>query len=243
MVLALFTPIYSWVFDLFEKPLAHTWENQGEVFTGAENFFQSLYGKKQILAENETLKNQIVRLEIDNLRTRYLSEELEKIQNISLVSTGIIPAHILRQGTLGARDSLIIDQGMNSGVQPGDQVVAYENVLLGFVSEVYDTTARVTLYSHPEQEIHGVLFPHNVNLVAKGYGKGSFLIETPREIEAEAGDLFYSLKQPGQIVAMVRDVVFDPRDPFKQVYLSYPVNISEIQIVGIKKAPTSINIE
>ena len=46
MVLALFTPIYSWVFDLFEKPLAHTWENQGEVFTGAENFFQSLYGKK-----------------------------------------------------------------------------------------------------------------------------------------------------------------------------------------------------
>ena len=241
MLLALFTPIYSWVFNLIEKPLARTWENQERIFTGTENFFEAFYGKQQILKENEALRNEVSRLEIDNLRTRYLSEELEKMYRITESDTTLITARVLKQGTVGSRDTFIINQGSINNVGVGDRVIAYDNVLVGIIDEVYDTTARVLLYSDTDQSINGVLFPHNINLTAQGYGKGSFLIETPREIEVETGDILYSLEEPGRIIALVREVIFDPRDPFKKVYLSYPVNIHEMQILGIKKAPLSRN--
>jgi len=234
LVLALFTPIYSWIFDLIEKPLARTWENQGEVFNGTENFFEAFYGKKQIIAENNQLRNEVARLEVDNLRTRYLSEQLEKMNQITELDSNLGVAQVLKKNILGSQDSLIINQGTKNGLSIGDQIITHDNVLIGSIYEVYDAAARVMLYSYPEQTLEGVLFPHDINLTAQGYGNGSFVIETPREVEVLAGDILYSLEEPGRIIAIVREVVFDPRDPFKQVYLSYPININQIQVVGVK---------
>ncbi|MFT6829540.1 MAG: cell shape-determining protein MreC [Candidatus Paceibacteria bacterium] len=239
VILVIFTPVYSLLFNIIEKPLAYSWQQKGKVFNGTENFFQAFYGKQQILDENEELKQEINRLEIDNLRTRYLSEELEKVFGLLDIDSGLIPARILNKGILGSRDVLIIDQGSENNVAIADSVVAYDNSLIGSVNAVFNNTAHVTLYSHPEQLINGVLFPHNVNVIAQGHGNGGFLIETPREIEAATGDILYSLTEPGNIIAIVREVIFDPRDPFKQVYLSYPRNINEVQVVGIKKSPRS----
>ncbi|MCA9352618.1 hypothetical protein KC901_00360 [Patescibacteria group bacterium] len=243
LVLAFFTPIYRWVFDIVEKPLERTWQHQGEIFIGGENFFETWYGKQKILEENRNLKSEVTRLEIDNLRTRYLSEQLEETYRITSDDDFLVPAQVLKHGVLGAGDTLIVNQGTNQGITVGSQVVVYDNVLIGFVDDVYDTTSRVVLYSQSNHTIEGVLFPHNVQLTAEGYGHGGFFIEAPREIEVEAGDVFYSLAHPGRIIAIVREVVFDPRDPFKKVYLSYPVNMNEVQVVGIKKQPISTHVE
>jgi len=234
VVLALFTPIYSWLFNIIEKPLAYSWQQKGEVITGTENFFEAFYAKEQIIEENDELKKEIERLEIDNLRTRYLSNELEKVYTLVDSNSEITPANVLKHGILGSRDSIIINQGAENNVSTGDIVIAYDTTLIGSVSAVFDRTSQVRLYSQPKESINGVLFPHGVNLVAQGHGNGGFFIETPRDIEVAAGDVFYSLFEPGYVIAIVREVIFDPRDPFKQVYLSYPTNINEIQVVGVK---------
>jgi len=235
----LFTPIYRWVFDIIEKPLAITWDNNNRVFTGNENFLQSLYGKSQLVQENKQLQEEITRLEIDNLRTEYLSDELNKIYQIRESDSTFVSARVLKQGIVGNADTLIINHGSTTGVTIGDHVVAYDNILIGYVSDVYDITSRVTLYAQTDQSINGFLFPRDVNLTATGQGAGGFLIETPREVEVVEGDIFYNLGQSGSIIAIVRKIVFDPRDPFKQVYLSYPINISSLQTVGIKSQKIS----
>lgn len=234
LIIALFTPVYRWVFDVFERPLVIAWESRNHMFDGTENFFQAFYGKQQIIKENQKLQEEIDRLKIDNLRIGYLSDERDRLLEISSMDSGMLSANILHHGIVGANDTLLINQGLNNHLAVGNQVFAYDNVLIGYISKVYDLTAEVTLYSKNGEQIFGVLYPRASTLEAIGQGKGGFMIETPREIEAEVGDILYSMNEHGSIIAIVRDIVFDPRDPFKQVYLSYPVNINQIHTVGVK---------
>ena len=231
--LALFTPVYSWMFSIFEKPLLRSWENKNQFFDGTENFFESFYGKTKLIQKNKELEEEIARLEVDNLRTQYLSRELEKTTGI-LSQEEMLSARVLSRGVLGSQDSFVVNQGSQHGVVVGDHVYTYNNIAIGLVSQVYATSSQVILFSDVDSVVEGILFPHEVELSMKGQGKGGFIIQSPREIDVTSGDIVYSLEQPGNIIAIVRNVTFDPRDPFKQVYLSYPVNLNEIQTVGIK---------
>lgn len=233
-LITLFTPFYGWVFNVIEKPLAQSWESRNQMFDGTENFFQAFYGKKQILQKNRELQDEVDRLKIDNLRVGYLSNERDELFEIKNMAENIIPAHVLHHGIIGNDDTLLINQGLNNNLAIGNQVFAYDNILIGYVSQVYDQSSEVTLYSKNGEKIFGALYPRNSTLEALGQGKGGFMIQTPREVETEVGDILYSMNEKGSIIAIVRDIVFDARDPFKQVYLSYPININDIQNVGVK---------
>jgi cell shape-determining protein MreC len=235
-LLILFTPIYGWLFGVVETPIVQTFENREEFSISGKNFFQTFDSKSKVLAENKRLVLENQRLSIDNLRTTYLAEELERVYGFVSKGTDIIPAHVLHHGTFGNRDSLLIDQGENSGIIFGDHVVSDNNISLGFISEVYPNSSQVTLFSEEQQMIEGILFPHDVQLQAGGNGGGSLIIETPREIDVQVGDIFYGLEEPGYIIGIVREVIFDPRDPFKKVHISYPENMNRIHTVGVKKA-------
>ncbi|MFT7327883.1 MAG: hypothetical protein ACI870_000054 [Crocinitomicaceae bacterium] len=239
LLIALFTPIYSWFFDMLEKPFEKNWSDRIALEVESKNIFQSFYNKQRIIDENQTLKEDVRRLEIDNLRTRYLSEELEK--NLLLQElTNIVPAHVVRRDIYGSSDIFLINQGDDTGLAVGDKVLNYNKVLIGYISELYDTSSEVTLFSHVDETRNGILFPHDITLNVEGHGNGTFKINAPREINIVENDIFYDLENPGFIIGIVREVVFDARDPFKQVYLSYPMSLNEINLVGIKKS-TQIN--
>jgi cell shape-determining protein MreC len=233
LVLFLFTPMYSVLFGFFQKTAIGTWENKQDIYADTSNFFQSFAAKQKILEKNKELKRDKDRLEIDNLRTQFLAEQLENIAAIG--SEQIISAVILDYGSLGSYDHIILNKGFNLGVAIGDKVIMVESVTVGYISEVYSQTSRVTLYSDSEQSINGILYPYNEILTALGNGGGNLIIETPRQIKVEKGDIFFALDDPGNIIAVVEYVEFDPRDPFKKVYLNYPINLKQHQIVGIKK--------
>ena len=230
--------MYSWLFDLFERPLTNTWEERNDIGSSSEKLLGSLRTKQSLIAENDQLRSDITRLEIDNLRTRYLSEELEKFSSFDNSDT-ILTAHVVEQGPFGNSDTFIIDRGSRDGITALDIVITHDYLSIGEVEEVYDTTSLVTLYSRPDYITGGILFPHELTVTAYGHGKGSLRIDVSREIDVQVGDLLYSLGEPGNLIAVVRDVVFDPRDPSKQVYLSYPVNLNQIQVVGVQNSKKS----
>jgi len=69
VILFLFTPVYSWLFDIAERPIARSWEQGNQTLADSQNFLQSFYGKKTILKRNQELAQENNRLAIDNLRT------------------------------------------------------------------------------------------------------------------------------------------------------------------------------
>jgi cell shape-determining protein MreC len=237
LVVALFTPLYGMFFGFFQNQIIQTWENKQDLYAGTNNFFQALGAKQKILEKNNELQRDIDRLRVDNLRTQYLADTLDSL--LFFDNENAILAAIVDYGSLGSYNHVVINRGELQGLTIGDQVFIAENVLIGYVSETFSDTARVKLYSDNESRINGILYPHNETLLATGNGGGSFIIETPREINVAAGDIFYSLTNPGNIIAIVQYVEFDARDPFKTVYLSYPVNLKQHHNVAIKKNLTS----
>ena len=232
-----FTPALTYVFDIIEQPLARAWEQSNANMDRLSNIFQRSYAAGEIAQENQELKNRIAVLEVDVLRTQYLESVLESYQAIEdavLVNETVTQGQVLVHGTPGKADTLLINRGSRDGVSFGDTVITAGNLLIGSVSEVFDTTSRVDLLSKSEQETMAVLFPHQESLKLLGHGK-SYRAELPRESLVEVGDTVYSQAEPGRLIAVVREIIFDPRDPFKQVYLSAPVDISNIQTVGVIK--------
>lgn len=229
----LFTPIYGILFSSFQGSIIRSWENKQDFYAETSNFFQSFVSKGKILEKNRELQREIDRLSVDNLRTRYLADTLES--TLAFGNNAILFGSILEYGSLGSYDNIVISRGESDGVSIGDQIFIADNVLIGYVYESYSNTARVRLYSQSDSKINGILYPHGETLTASGNGGGNFIIQTPREIEVAIGDIFYSLNSPGNIIGVVQYVEFDPRDPFKQVYLSYPVDIKNYQIVAVKK--------
>jgi cell shape-determining protein MreC len=233
LMLVLFTPIYGIFFGFFQNYIVQTWKNEQDLYAGTNNFFQAFASKQIILEKNKQLQQEIDRLHVDNLRTQYLADTLDS--TLFFDNENNILGAIIDYGSLGSYDHVMINRGQLQNVNIGDRVFIAENVLIGYISETYSATARVKLYSDDESRVNGILHPHNETLTAIGNGGGSFIIETPREIEVTAGDIFYSLAEPGNIIAIVKYVEFDARDPFKTVYLTYPINLKQHHIVEIKK--------
>ena len=205
-----------------------SWENRNAVAGGTQNIFQSWYGNTRLVQENTELNQENLDLELQLLRTDFLTQQSHLFQDIS--DYGQKTAVAIQNNN----NTLIINQGQEHGVAVGDLVYANGIVLVGRISDVYDVTSRVQLFTHPNQLRSVMLFPQNEILDLQGNGQG-FILEVPREIQISVGDLLYDRSVYGAIIAIVQSVEFDPRDPFQQVYAHYPISEKNIYAVGIAK--------
>jgi cell shape-determining protein MreC len=240
VLLAFFTPVFSILFNWFERPLLRAWEQSQANIEEVGNIFERWYAKGKIIEENEELRRRISLLEVDVMRTDYLVSVLESYQEReSYASSGelIIPAEIVLRYPQVSRDTVVLNRGSSHSVQEGDYVLGYNQLLLGIVTEVTDLTSFVTLFTDTDTSIEGVLYPHGETIRLDGVGT-SYRSQVPRDSLVEVGDVVYSQQEPGRILAVVREVVFDSRDPMKSVYLSLPINTKNIPVVGVLKKAT-----
>ena len=234
LALAIFTPLYEKIFDFGEKMFANIW-NKGDATENA--LTKATQSKSTLIKQIDELEKQLASQDIDMLRVEYLAQQFETMDQ--MISTDLFPAAVIQKGSFANPDALIINQGSRVGITTGDAVFAADGLLIGYAGEVYDNTTRVILYSKPSEEVSGVMGEGLVSVTAGGYGKGGLFIEAPRDLVVNEGDVLYSQYFPGKVIAIVRKVDFDARDPFQKVYLSYPVNINQIQAVGIQLQKTS----
>ena len=238
IVIIFFTPTLTYLYDGFEKPLTSLWNASYNVKTAGEDLTTTLFKKHRLLKENEELKEQLHLLNAEVERVPYLESLLASYEAMTENSLGdeiILPAEVLARSPLTTSGTLIINRGERDGVTPGDTVVAYNNILIGYVAEVFDTTSRVTLYTHNTIETQAIFYPEEESITLIGHG-GGYKTELPRETEAEVGSIAYSQGEPGRVMGIVQKIVFDPRDPFKQVYLSLPISLNHVQVVGVIKS-------
>ena len=130
-------------------------------------------------------------------------------------------------------DTLLIDAGHRHGIVAGDHVYAGGNVLMGYVSEVYETTSRVTLISAPGLSYQA--FIHNTLPISlEGQGAGSMRGSVPIGSSVAVGD---TISIPGialKYVGEVSHVEVKEGTTFQTVYMRLPVNIFELKFVDVR---------
>jgi cell shape-determining protein MreC len=141
-------------------------------------------------------------------------------------------ASVLQRPPWTAYDTLLIDAGADHGIAAGALVSAGGQGLIGRVSEVYDTSARVELFSAPgvsyQALLNGVL-----PIAVEGQGGGSLRAEVPAGTQVKAGDTVAFPGLLGGIVSLVSATEDKAGESFIVIYLRLPANPADLRFVEV----------
>jgi len=197
------------------------------------NFFRF---RNSLIKENTALKTKIASLELE-IASRFAGPKEDDIIFSMLgreQETGGVVSTVLVSPPKTPYDSFIIDAGSKEGVNAGYKALMPEGPLLGTVSEVFESSAKVRLLSAPGEETAAILERHNVPVMLEGAGGGNFRIVVSRETEVEPGDRILSADIFSHLVAVVGDVSMEPTDSFKDVRAKSPANIFRIHYLVLR---------
>ena len=204
-----------------------------EIICNATAVVQS---KKMLSEENAKLKS-----ELNKINSRLLNNKLLLMENRELKEMWgrrnedlkFILADVLAKPNLSPYDTLILDIGENYGAQKGDKVLANASVVIGEIEDVYARTAKVKLYSFPNNTLSVAIGFNKIISVAEGKGGGNFEVKLPREISVEKGDVVVLPEMDLFILGVVEDITTVPENPLQIILFKIPINIFELRWVQI----------
>ncbi|MBW8038908.1 MAG: rod shape-determining protein MreC [Planctomycetes bacterium] len=183
----------------------------------------SLYARTKQPAPGTTFSkesNYIANLE-EQLRQKHLEViELSRLQTRfhALENAGLLMAIVYRFSINGARCELTISRGKNDGLAKGYYVLG-DNSIIGTVSDVSPTTARVKLFTDPASKIAVRIGNLNIDRLMEGAGKDLAKIEhLSIKHKINVGDEVFARKKPGfidasMIIGVVARCERDDRNP------------------------------
>ncbi len=193
---------------------------------------------REALGESEAarLRTQVAVLEAKLADRDALYKETldlkERLGRSDVPGTRIL-AGVLLSPPWSPYDTLVVDAGEAQGIKLGDLVYAGGQTLIGHVTEVYATTARVELFSAPGATYQATL-RGEIPMALEGQGGGSLRAEIPAATSVAVGD---TVELPGIWGGLVGHVsATDARagESFIVIYMQLPVNPSSLSVLEIQ---------
>jgi cell shape-determining protein MreC len=188
--------------------------------------------KRALIQENKELRSQLEHVHAAVLRMEALEgqiDELEEVLHRGDVEAIRTVAAVITSPRKNLYQSIMIDQGADSGIVFGDQVFV-DTVLVGNVVQVQPRGSNVLLYSRYGSVVAGVL-ADGTAVDLKGAGAGNYEIALIRGVEVAAGDVIFDRSFRRNIIGVIDEVVFDPRDPYQKVLARVPYNLNMLRQV------------
>lgn len=229
---------------VFVRPNMPDWISKGAHFIGnpAWSIKQSVTdgisvrSKKSLLEENRKLQDELQRVLINKISNDLLREEnisLKEMLGRSIYENTILGSVLVRPGNT-LYDTFIIDVGTNNNIQEGDYVIAYGDVVVGYIESVFSNTSVVKLFSSPGEQTDVLLGSDQIAAVAEGIGGGNFTISLPRGVEIHVGDTIVTPTIESQIIALVEEVIVNPTDSFQTILFKGPITLSELRFIEVQ---------
>ncbi len=202
------------------------------------NFFGSnlalVKSKESLILENSNLKRQLdiassVSLErdallLDNNRLKSVAGGEGEVGEV---------ASILSSPAQSIYDIVIAEVGPNSGVKIGDSVFGPNSIVLGSVVERSGNIIRIKYFSSSGTETPARIGKDGSPFVLKGQGGGNFIFVAPRDFNVNIGDVVMLPAITTSVLGEVNSVETVRSDSFKNVYVSFPINIFNLSYVRI----------
>ncbi len=216
------------------------WRGEATWSRALGGWFSFFSSQRALREENEALRREIRELASQGLANELLRRENEEWRQLfGRTSQSDLPlvAYVVSSPRTAPSDILLVDLGVENSVTPpaiGDLVVAQHNVLLGQVESVAGRTAKVKLFSWPNVSLPSVVGGSGVMTEARGLGGGNFIIEWPRGLEIEKGELVHvPLFNERWILGTVDEIQDEAANPFQNLLIKSPVNLQQLDRVEI----------
>ena len=191
-----------------------------EVITVVSSFWRA----KNVITIGKTPSSQLSNLTQENILLELVGRKQKE---------NMVVAAVLTRPPQTPYDVIMIDAGANESLAIGSEVSLPEGPLLGIVSEVFSTSAKVILFSATGKETNAVLERNNIPVTLIGAGGGNFRLNLPRDIAVEVGDRILSPDIASRPLATVGEVSVEPTDSFQLVLASGLTNIFNLRFVFV----------
>lgn len=190
----------------------------------ASYFFETITEIKNLKKENEELKLKNQELLAENARLKELKKENEILREALGIGLQedfeLILVNVIAKNPF--EDSIIIDSGLKEGVLKDFPVLTQQKVLLGKVSEVYESFSEVSLISNKEMSFSAKIQEEETKgiIIGKGDQRLSFELAL-KEAEIKKDDILVTdvlggVFPEGLLVGKVLEVKKLDIEPFQR---------------------------
>ena len=222
-------------FNLWTAKPAFFLKNQAVSFgQNIKGYFQS---KKSLNVSNQFLKEENLKLSARAMRADILEKENSELLNFlgRKQETDFLIAAILFRPPMSDFDTFVIDSGAKEGIQKGMKVTAYGDLILGEISEVFENSGKVRLFSYDGVWTDVLFQKTNLSAAALGRGGENFEITLAKDVIIELGDKILTTDLQPLILGEVQKIIKNESEPFQKIYFRYPLNLNELRYVYILK--------
>ncbi|HEY4505875.1 MAG TPA: rod shape-determining protein MreC [Candidatus Paceibacterota bacterium] len=211
---------------------------QGKLIALGDRVEETIRFKKGIVAENRSLKEELVKNEAIRVENKSLKEEntlLRSLLDSVPDDTRITLSTILSRPSNSPFDTFIISGGEDKSYSVGNLVYGTEFVVLGKVAEVYNKTSKVVLFSSYKVETPILVGPENITLSAVGHGGQNFSIELPEGLGVTVGDTLLLPTIRHAVIGTVGEIKPNPDGTTRTVIARSPINMYQLRFVMVSE--------
>ncbi len=193
--------------------------------------------KQKIFDENKALREKTAELEVKIALLGPMEKENAMLKEVLSAEEKreFILASIISRPPQIIYDMLIIDAGSSNGVKEGMAVTAFGNVLLGYVTDVFDDASKVKLISSFGEETNAIMESSGISVIAVGKSGENFEIMLPRAISVNAGERIITMGKRPMLVGIVERIEHQTTDPLQKIIFRLPINTQYLNSVFLLK--------
>ncbi len=202
----------------------------GSKIPGVPRVFGWFEKQHTLIEENEALKQTVAQLSEEVLiKNVFLSENIQLKEALGRTTENESTlVNILARPDRTPHDTFVVDGGLNLGLAVGDLVVGNGSTAIGIVEEVYGTSAKIRLFSAYNVKTDVLLGADEAAVTLVGHGNGNFILELPKDVHAEVGDVAVLPGISPRVVAVVGNVTAGTDTSLEEVLLVMPANTTEL---------------
>lgn len=210
------------------------------------DFFGILFvDKANLMHENDKLKQQLQLVAIDRAQTDALVQENTSLKTLleysSQTTVDLKTARILSRSPEQGGEKILIDRGMNDGVELNQAVIADEGILVGRVIETRLNTSIVQLVTDTQSRFGVRLLGDSNGTIGIAEGSDGTILHIayiPQDVIIDIGTIVVSSGldpniPEGLTMGIVSGVTADEHDPFQTATVEPIVDLRDLLFVQV----------
>jgi cell shape-determining protein MreC len=194
--------------------------------------------RSELLSEIQDLRETIGAQSGSAATIERLTEENEEFRALLGDDTEErIAAGVIARPPFSPYDSFVLDRGTEDGITEGAIVYHTSDYAIGYVRHAYSKSSVVALFSSPGIESTVYVYGPDIYATAYGEGGGIIRISVPQGVSLTEGNVVVLPTLDTGILGTIGTVTSVPTQPEQHAYLSFPVSMQSIRIVGVERNP------
>ncbi|MDR3559050.1 MAG: rod shape-determining protein MreC [Candidatus Pacebacteria bacterium] len=222
----------------FEKVFYISSEKTRDMFSFLASIGNLKNDNARLLEENSSLQAKVASLEEQKSENAVLRQQLKLAPSDKY---NLAAAMVIGQDPAGSGSWLIIDKGATSGIQTGMSVIVSDGILVGKISEVYPTSAKITLVTDSGSSVNATdLKTGALGILRGAYGLGLVMDMVEQSDTLNVGDSIVTsglggLFPKGFLAGRIQQIGTTPDKLFQQAVIVPAVRYSQLEVVFVVK--------